>query len=148
MSLRNISVSARTSISFGFLFLVLLAVGLLSLQKINSMKEDAQELEENWLASIAALSKISINVYEIRVHTLRMFITDDHDEKLSNIDDINEHKQAYKEEMAVYTQLVSSSDERAMYVKLQELESSYEKAQGRVMASIAAKQAPTDQDIE
>ena len=147
MSLRNISVSARTAISFGFLFLVLLGVGLLSIHRINMMKNDAQQLEENWLASIAILGKISIDVYEIRVHTLRIFATTDRNEQLKDMEEIKEHKRVYREDMQHYDQLISSSDERSLYIKFQQSEAQYESAQMRVLASIADAKPPTPADI-
>ncbi|MDH2435363.1 methyl-accepting chemotaxis protein [Pokkaliibacter sp. MBI-7] len=147
MSLRNISVSARTAISFGFLFLVLLGVGLLSIHRINMMKNDAQQLEENWLASIAILGKISIDVYEIRVHTLRIFVASDRNEQLRDMDDIKEHKRVYKEDMQHYDKLISSEEERTLFQKFQQSEMKYEAAQGRVLASIADATTPTPDDI-
>ncbi|WP_324768951.1 methyl-accepting chemotaxis protein [Pokkaliibacter plantistimulans] len=147
MSLRNISVSARTAISFGFLFLVLLGVGLLSIHRINMMKNDAQQLEENWLASIAILGKISIDVYEIRVHTLRIFVASDRNEQLKDMEEIKEHKRIYKEDMQHYSELISSEEERTLYKKFQQSEMQYESSQGRVLASIADAKTPTPDDI-
>ena len=56
MSLRNISVSTRASLSFAVMALIVLLVGGLSMLKMQRMHENTTQVEQNWLPSILALN--------------------------------------------------------------------------------------------
>lgn len=77
MSLRNISVSTRASLSFAVMALIVLLVGGLSLLQMQRMNENTTQVEQNWLPSILALDDMSREFLRVRALTLRLFVNRD-----------------------------------------------------------------------
>jgi len=52
MSVRNLKIATRAFLSFAFVTLLLIALGVLALWKMHLIREAAVDLQDNWMASL------------------------------------------------------------------------------------------------
>lgn len=52
MSIRNLNVPIRSAIGFGLIGVIVLVLGLFSLNQMAEMREESSQVDENWLPSI------------------------------------------------------------------------------------------------
>ena len=115
MSLRNISVSTRASLSFAVMALIVLLVGGLSLLQMQRMNDNAERVEQEWLPSILALNDMSREFLRIRALTLRLFVNRDAQTMRSTEQSLGQVKDQLSEAQERYRKLISSQAEQAMF---------------------------------
>lgn len=72
MSFRNLNVSSRAALGFGFIGFIVLALGLFALKQMSSIRDEAGEVSNQWLPSITALGKLNEHTLRLRIHALRV----------------------------------------------------------------------------
>lgn len=125
MSLRNISVSTRASLSFAVMALIVLLVGGLSILKMQRMNENTTQVEQNWLPSILALNDMSREFLRSRAMTLRLFANRDEQEIRSAEQGLEQIKGQLEAAQEHYRKLISSQAEQAAFDRYFSAESSY-----------------------
>lgn len=115
MSLRNISVSTRASLSFAVMALIVLLVGGLSMLKMQRMNENTTQVEQNWLPSILALNDMSREFLRVRALTLRLFVNRDEQAMRTTEQGLEQIKSQLLEAQERYRKLVSSEAEQAIF---------------------------------
>ena len=115
MSLRNISVSTRASLSFAVMALIVLLVGGLSLLQMQRMNENTTQVEQNWLPSILALNDMSREFLRVRALTLRLFVNRDEQAMRTTEQGLEQIKSQLLEAQERYRKLVSSEAEQAIF---------------------------------
>ncbi|MBH2034822.1 MAG: methyl-accepting chemotaxis protein [Pseudomonadales bacterium] len=115
MSLRNISVSTRASLSFAVMALIVLLVGGLSLLQMQRMNQDSTEVGENWMPSILALNDMSREFLRVRALTLRLFVNRDEQAMRTTEQGLEQIKTQLLEAQERYRKLISSQAEQAVF---------------------------------
>ncbi len=77
MSLRNMRIGLRASLSFGVLASMLVIVGLFGLGQMAKLRESALVIEDSWMPSIESVHDIAAYVAAIRLEGLRLVTTDE-----------------------------------------------------------------------
>ncbi|NWE41753.1 methyl-accepting chemotaxis protein [Pseudomonas yamanorum] len=77
MSLRNMGIGLRASLSFGVLASLLILVGLFGLGQMAKLRESALIIEESWMPSIENIHDSAAYVASIRLEALRLLTTDE-----------------------------------------------------------------------
>ena len=77
MSLRNMGIGLRASLSFGVLASLLIVVGLFGLGQMAKLRESALIIEESWMPSIENIHDSAAYVASIRLEALRLLTTDE-----------------------------------------------------------------------
>ena len=72
MSIRNLRIAQRASISFALITLLLLAVGFFSFIQMGALRDAEQEVETNWLPSIESSANIDLSLQALRIESLRL----------------------------------------------------------------------------
>ncbi|WP_192812680.1 MCP four helix bundle domain-containing protein, partial [Clostridium tunisiense] len=77
MSLRNMRIGLRASLSFGVLASLLVIVGLFGLGQMAKLRESALVIEGSWMPSIENIHDSAAYVASIRLEALRLATTDE-----------------------------------------------------------------------
>ncbi|PMX29100.1 methyl-accepting chemotaxis protein [Pseudomonas sp. MPR-R2A7] len=77
MSLRNMRIGLRASLSFGVLASLLVIVGLFGLGQMAKLRESALVIEGSWMPSIENIHDSAAYVASIRLEALRLVTTDE-----------------------------------------------------------------------
>ena len=77
MSLRNMRIGLRASLSFGVLASLLVIVGLFGLGQMAKLRESALVIEQSWMPSIESIHDSAALVATLRLESLRMVSTDE-----------------------------------------------------------------------
>ncbi|PIB62843.1 methyl-accepting chemotaxis protein [Pseudomonas sp. 2822-17] len=77
MSLRNMRIGLRASLSFGVLASLLVIVGLFGLGQMAKLRESALVIERSWMPSIENIHDSAAFVASIRLEALRLVTTDE-----------------------------------------------------------------------
>jgi len=79
-SLRKINVSTRSALGFGLIGLVVVFLGLFALKQMTSIRDEASEVNSQWLPSIIALGQLNEHTLRLRIHVLRLLADRAHSE--------------------------------------------------------------------
>ena len=131
MSLRNISVSTRASLSFAVMALIVLLVGGLSLLQMQRMNDNAERVEQEWLPSILALNDMNREFLRIRALTLRLFVNRDAQTMRSTEQSLGQVKDQLSEAQERYRKLISSQAEQAMFDRYLAAQNEYLREQSK-----------------
>lgn len=77
MSLRNMRIGLRASLSFGVLASLLVLVGLFGLGQMTKLRESALVIEQSWMPSIENIHDSAALAASIRLEALRLVTTDE-----------------------------------------------------------------------
>ncbi|MBK5529926.1 methyl-accepting chemotaxis protein [Pseudomonas sp. TH06] len=72
MSIRNLRIGLRASLSFAVLAGLLVVVGLFGLGQMKTLRESASVIEESWMPSIESIHDAAANIASIRLESLRL----------------------------------------------------------------------------
>ncbi|WP_438300982.1 methyl-accepting chemotaxis protein [Pseudomonas sp. NMS19W] len=72
MSIRNLRIGLRASLSFAVLASLLMVVGLFGLGQMKALRESAAVIEESWMPSIESIHDAAANIASIRLESLRL----------------------------------------------------------------------------
>ncbi|WP_430523172.1 methyl-accepting chemotaxis protein [Pseudomonas putida] len=136
--IRRIRLSARATLCFGVISLLLLCMGGLSVWKMSQIGVQAKRLEVDWLPSIQGSAKIKSSAYNLRL-SLLYYIIDGASDKDGARSKVLDQDKTLDEVARNYEPNVSSEAERVKYEKVLELIKNYhEKVQ--VLLTQADKQ--------
>ncbi len=148
MLLRNISIGSRTTLSFGFFFIVLLAVGLFSWRQLASIQHDADQMENNWLASIAALGDATEDIYGVRVNALRVMTADTQAKRAEYQGILNTHKKEFDQDISTYEALISTPEEQRLFDIFAKAKNTYFAAETRAVGNVVQGNPPVAEDVD
>ncbi|NWA23838.1 methyl-accepting chemotaxis protein [Pseudomonas gingeri] len=119
MSVRNLKIATRAFLSFAFVTLLLIALGVLALWKMHLIREAAVDLQDNWMASLRQAGRIELTVYRIRLESFRLVSATDAQLKQTEAVRIQELKGTLDQQIKAYGPMVSSPEEQKVYEALQ-----------------------------
>ncbi|NWB94738.1 methyl-accepting chemotaxis protein [Pseudomonas gingeri] len=126
MSVRNLKIATRAFLSFAFVTLLLIALGVLALWKMHLIREAAVDLQDNWMASLRQAGRIELTVYRIRLESFRLVSATDAQLKQTEAVRIQELKGTLDQQIKAYGPMVSSPEEKKVYEALQSNSIRYE----------------------
>ncbi|MCU1738967.1 methyl-accepting chemotaxis protein [Pseudomonas sp. 20S_6.2_Bac1] len=126
MSVRNLKIATRAFLSFAFVTLLLIALGVLALWKMHLIREAAVDLQDNWMASLRQAGRVELTLYRIRLESFRLVSATDAQLKQAEATRIQELKATLDQQIKAYAPLVASPEEQAVYEAVQRNASLYE----------------------
>ncbi|MCF5052132.1 HAMP domain-containing protein [Pseudomonas syringae] len=118
MSLRNMRIGLRASLSFGVLASLLVIVGLFGLGQMAKLRESALVIEESWMPSIENVHDSAAYVASIRLEALRMATTDESRVRDASQSLLTRHRSELQTLLERHESLLKSDDERALLDKV------------------------------
>lgn len=114
MSIRKLNVSTRSTIGFGLIGVIVLALGLFALSQMKDMRKGAAEVDQNWLPSIVALGNLNTDMMRIRALTMRILLVDG-ETLTSSLETLSRLSGEVEKENAAYQRNVTTAEEKAGY---------------------------------
>src|SRR3989344_3902470 len=136
MTLRNINIAPRASLGFGLVALLVLLLGSFSLLQMSEMNKQSDEVNENWLPSVLGLGEMSQDILRLRALTLRLMLNSDESATQQNLVRVEEFKNQLHTAQSNYEKLISSPEERTIYERFKQAESSYLQEQSKIVAAV------------
>ena len=143
MMIRQIGIRNRLLSGFALTTLLVLMLGLFSLNSMSSMRQVAGVIEGNVIPSLNTLSNLNLNMMRIRVFTLRLLAAEDaraETDTLARLEQVKQDVNRYQHE---YEQLISSDQEQQIYNAFLRAKANYEGGQQQVVNFLLLSDKPS-----
>lgn len=125
MSLRNMGIGLRASLSFAVLAGLLVLVGLFGLGQMAKLRESAAIIETAWMPSIENIHDSAANVAAIRLEALRLLTTDESAVRERSKGLIAKERAQLQERLDNHQALLSNDQERQLLDQLKATAAGY-----------------------
>ena len=125
MSLRNMGIGLRASLSFAVLAGLLVLVGLFGLGQMAKLRESAAIIETAWMPSIENIHDSAANVAAIRLEALRLLTTDELAVRERSNGLIGKERAQLQERLDNHQALLSNDQERQLLDQLKTAAAGY-----------------------
>ena len=125
MSLRNMGIGLRASLSFAVLAGLLVLVGLFGLGQMAKLRESAAIIETAWMPSIENIHDSAANVAAIRLEALRLLTTDESAVRERSNGLIAKERAQLQERLDNHQALLSNDQERQLLDQLKTAAAGY-----------------------
>ena len=125
MSLRNMGIGLRASLSFAVLAGLLVLVGLFGLGQMAKLRESAAIIETAWMPSIENIHDSAANVAAIRLEALRLLTTDESAVRERSKGLIGKERAQLQERLDNHQALLSNDQERQLLDQLKTAAAGY-----------------------
>ncbi|NMZ41241.1 methyl-accepting chemotaxis protein [Pseudomonas proteolytica] len=125
MSLRNMGIGLRASLSFAVLAGLLVLVGVFGLGQMAKLRESAAIIETAWMPSIENIHDSAANVAAIRLEALRLLTTDESAVRERSNGLIAKERAQLQERLDNHQALLSNDQERQLLDQLKTSASGY-----------------------
>mgnify|MGYP006163407417 CR=1 FL=1 len=133
MLIRQIGIRNRLLSGFTLTTLLVLILGLFSLNSMSSMRQVAGVIEGNVIPSLNTLSNLNLNMMRIRVFTLRLLAAEDARAETDTLARLEQVKQDVARYQREYETLISSEHEQQVYNAFLRAKASYDEGQQLVV---------------
>ncbi|MCE0916095.1 methyl-accepting chemotaxis protein [Pseudomonas mosselii] len=133
MSLRRLNIAPRAGLGFGIMALLVVALGSFALQQMTSMRQQSEQVDNNWLPSVISVGRMTQDMLRIRALTLRLLVNTDPAAQQQNRARIEEIKGGLSKAQNHYDGLIVLPEERTLFDRYQVLERQYMILQGQVV---------------
>ena len=113
--LKNMKVMGKLNLGFGIILVFLLALGIISIQKMGVVNDQSTILAENWMPSIKVVEEINTNTSDLRIAEFQHVLSQKAEEMKKAEEAINSVLSTMKTNRAEYEKLISSPEEQALY---------------------------------
>ncbi len=94
---RQMKIALRAGLGFGFVALLVFALGVFALTRISAMESEAEEIDQRLLPTIQLLGQANQEFLRIRAGTLRLLISDQQEQR-SGVDGLSKLRQTLAQE--------------------------------------------------
>ncbi|AZF04596.1 Methyl-accepting chemotaxis sensor/transducer protein [Pseudomonas sp. R5-89-07] len=140
MSIRSLNIAPRAGLGFGVLALMVCALGGFALLQMANMREQSDQVENNWLPSVMAVGDMSQDLLRIRALTLRLLVNRDPQALAQNEQKLIDLKSGLQHGQTLYEALIVLAQERTLFERFKSQEQQYLQRQEQVMAFSKAGQ--------
>ncbi|TLP59108.1 methyl-accepting chemotaxis protein [Pseudomonas mosselii] len=142
MSLRRLNIAPRASLGFGLMGLLVVVLGSMALVQMTSMRQQAEQVDNNWLPSVISVGSMAQDMLRIRALTLRLLVNTDAAAQQQNSARIEQVKTGLDKAREQYEGLIVLPEERRLFDQYQGLERQYMGLQGQVTQLATQGQIP------
>nr|WP_194790975.1 methyl-accepting chemotaxis protein [Pseudomonas sp. UFMG81] len=133
MSLRRLNIAPRAGLGFGLMALLVIALGGFALQQMTNMRQQSEQVDNNWLPSVISVGRMTQDMLRIRALTLRLLVNTDPAAQQQNRARIDEIKTGLDQAQRHYDALIVLPEERTLFDRYQGLERQYMTLQAQVV---------------
>ncbi len=142
--LRQMKIVLRAGLGFGFVALLVFALGVFALTRISAMESEAEEIDQRLLPTIQLLGQANQEFLRIRAGTLRLLISDQQEQR-SGVDGLSKLRQTLAQERQDLDRLIHDSEGKALLATFDQSLARYETFQRQIID--LALQGRTDEAI-
>ncbi len=140
MSIRSLNIAPRAGLGFGLLALMVFALGGFALLQMANMRQQSDQVENNWLPSVMAVGQMSQDLLRVRALTLRLLVNRDSQALAQNEQKLGELKSGLHHAQTLYEALIVLPEERTLFDRFKAQEQQYLQRQEQVMGFSKANQ--------
>ncbi|ROM49260.1 methyl-accepting chemotaxis protein [Pseudomonas canadensis] len=140
MSIRSLNIAPRAGLGFGVLALMVFALGGFALLQMANMRQQSDQVENNWLPSVMAVGQMSQDLLRVRALTLRLLVNRDSQALAQNEQKLGELKSGLHHAQTLYEALIVLPEERTLFDRFKAQEQQYLQRQEQVMGFSKANQ--------
>lgn len=136
--MRNIKIGLRLTLGFGVLALILLAQGMFGLSSMSSMNEKTKEITSIWIPALNAVGDLNLALMRYRINAIRLVIDPNPAAVAMGEANLRTRQQELVQAMSAFERTITEPEERPLFEKLSQSESSYVQHAERVLAAMKA----------
>jgi len=125
MSIRSLNIAPRAGLGFGLLALMVFALGGFALLQMANMRQQSDQVENNWLPSVMAVGEMSQDLLRIRALTLRLLVNRDPQALAQNEQKLSDLKNGLHHAQTLYEALIVLPEERTLFDRFKAQEQQY-----------------------
>ncbi|MFL9809338.1 MAG: methyl-accepting chemotaxis protein [Pseudomonas sp.] len=137
-------IALRAGLGFGFVALLVFALGVFALTRISAMEGEAEEIDQRLLPTIQLLGQANQEFLRIRAGTLRLLISDQQEQR-SGVNGLSKLRQTLAQERQDLDRLIHDSEGKALLATFDQSLARYETFQRQIID--LALQGRTDEAI-
>ncbi|WP_338444660.1 methyl-accepting chemotaxis protein [Pseudomonas sp. LTR0] len=126
MKFRDLKIGPRAALIFSVIVAVVVVMGLLSVNKLERLRQAEQDVETNWMASIRLAGLINSSVLRLRLESLRATTTNDPVVRDQTVKTFPDYRREFTRLIGRYESVVASPEEQSLYDKVRESADRYE----------------------
>jgi methyl-accepting chemotaxis protein len=134
MSIRSINIAPRAGLGFGLLALMVFALGGFALLQMGNMRQQSDQVENNWLPSVMAVGEMNQDLLRVRALTLRLLLNRDPQALAQNEQKITDIKNGLHHAQSLYEGLIVLPEETVLFDRFKTEQQRYLQRQEQVMA--------------
>nr|WP_218627589.1 methyl-accepting chemotaxis protein [Pseudomonas sp. dw_612] len=123
--IRNINIATRAALSFATITVLLIALAVFAIIQMGALRESEQAVENDWMPSVRQVGLINACLLHMRLETLRASSAYDAKRLKDALDNLPKFREQLSKAVNDYDALVSSPEERALYVAVKEYAAKY-----------------------
>ena len=140
MNVRSLNIAPRAGLGFGLLALMVFALGGFALLQMANMRQQSDQVENNWLPSVMAVGEMSQDLLRVRALTLRLLLNREPQALSQNEQKLNDLKSGLHRAQTLYEALIVLPEERTLFDRFKAQEQQYLQRQEQVMGFSKANQ--------
>ncbi|WP_163028571.1 MCP four helix bundle domain-containing protein, partial [Pseudomonas viridiflava] len=145
--LRQLKIAVRTAVCFTLMVVLVIGLGVFSLQQLRSIREQSLEIENDSLPGIALGDDIALAFEKTRTTAMKLLSTHT-DQQVEQVHaELLEKKAGFQKAIQAYTPLITSEDERALINQLGAGYQSYAEGAERVYQLVKDNQVDAGQKL-
>ncbi len=113
--LNNLKMASKLSLGFGIILVLMLASGLISLNRMNIVNDQSTIIAENWMPSIKVTEEINTNTSDFRIAQYEHVLSTTEEDMKKAENSMDLVLATMKKNRADYEKLISSPEEQAVY---------------------------------
>jgi methyl-accepting chemotaxis protein len=113
--LKNMKVIGKLGLGFGMVLIFLLALGIISIQRMSVVNDQSTILAENWMPSIKVVEEINTNTSDLRIAEYEHVLSQTEEGMKKAENSMETILSTMKKNRAEYEKLISTPEEKALY---------------------------------
>lgn len=142
---RQMKIALRAGLGFGFVALLVFALGVFALTRISAMEDEAEEVDQRLLPTIQLLGQVNQEFLMIRAGTLRLLISQ-LEERRRGADTLDGLRKTLAQERQDLDRLIQDAEGKALLASFDQALTRYESFQRKIVE--LALQDRVDEAIE
>ncbi|MDY1016969.1 methyl-accepting chemotaxis protein [Pseudomonas coleopterorum] len=140
MSLRNMNIAPRALLGFSLIGLLMIVLGVFSLNQMSHIRAAGQNIENNTVPSISSLNDLTQLTLRLRVLSYRLLLNREADTQQKTVQLFEQRNQQINLAQARYEKMISSAEEQAAYDDYTRLLGQYRQLETRMKGFSASGQ--------
>ncbi len=142
---RQMKIALRAGLGFGFVALIVFALGVFALTRISAMEDEAEEVDQRLMPTIQLLGQVNQEFLMIRAGTLRLLISQ-LEERRRGADTLDALRKTLAQERQDLDRLIQDAEGKALLASFDQALTRYESFQRKIVE--LALQDRVDEAIE
>ena len=139
MSLRNLKIGSRALLCFTSFAVLLIGLGLFSLNQIGKLRESEQQIEHGSLGGTRIAAELESAILQIRLETLRFVTTTDSNVSQTSQAQLKQELERFGKALEAYQKVIGSDKEASIYQELRQLIAPWRTALDEVLRRSASE---------